>query len=135
MSSKYSDTKAAKIEKRLNYSLLFIYSSPTCECNSTSSSNSMMSTTMNPTNKYSGSNAGTSNPSVAMMMMMTGCICNSNYPASSSSNGKTSKDEIKFSETILSSNIKFQTISAIAVAQDGVINVADQGKEFSFFLM
>ncbi|XP_055389787.1 teneurin-a isoform X2 [Condylostylus longicornis] len=30
-------------------------------------------------------------------------------------------------ETLLSSNAKFQAISAIAVAQDGVINVADQG--------
>ncbi|XP_052873882.1 teneurin-a [Anopheles cruzii] len=30
-------------------------------------------------------------------------------------------------ETILSSNVRFQSISAIAVAQDGVINVADQG--------
>lgn len=31
-------------------------------------------------------------------------------------------------ETLLSSNAKFQAISAIAVTQDGVINVADQGK-------
>lgn len=31
-------------------------------------------------------------------------------------------------ETLLSSNAKFQAISAIAVSQDGVINVADQGK-------
>lgn len=30
-------------------------------------------------------------------------------------------------ETLLSSNAKFQSISAIAVSQDGVINVADQG--------
>ncbi|XP_065724228.2 teneurin-a isoform X2 [Drosophila suzukii] len=30
-------------------------------------------------------------------------------------------------ETLLSSNARFQAISAIAVAQDGVINVADQG--------
>lgn len=30
-------------------------------------------------------------------------------------------------ETLLSSNARFQSISAIAVAQDGVINVADQG--------
>lgn len=34
-------------------------------------------------------------------------------------------------ETLLSSNARFQAISAIAVAQDGVINVADQGKLFS----
>lgn len=31
-------------------------------------------------------------------------------------------------ETLLSSNARFQAISAIAVAQDGVINVADQGE-------
>lgn len=31
-------------------------------------------------------------------------------------------------DTLLSSNAKFQAISAIAVSQDGVINVADQGK-------
>lgn len=31
-------------------------------------------------------------------------------------------------ETLLSSNARFQAISAISVAQDGVINVADQGK-------
>ncbi len=31
-------------------------------------------------------------------------------------------------ETLLSSNAKFQAISAIAVTQDGVINVADQGE-------
>lgn len=30
-------------------------------------------------------------------------------------------------ETLLSSNARFQAISAIAVTQDGVINVADQG--------
>lgn len=35
-------------------------------------------------------------------------------------------------ETLLSSNAKFQAISAIAVTQDGVINVADQG-EFSYY--
>lgn len=31
-------------------------------------------------------------------------------------------------ETLLSSNAKFQTISALAVTPDGVLNVADQGK-------
>lgn len=31
-------------------------------------------------------------------------------------------------ETILSSNTKFMAISALSVAQDGVINVADQGE-------
>ena len=37
-------------------------------------------------------------------------------------------------ETLLSSNARFQAISAIAVAQDGVINVADQGECFFFII-
>lgn len=36
-------------------------------------------------------------------------------------------------DTLLTSNAKFQAISAIAVSQDGVINVADQGKNSSTF--
>lgn len=45
-------------------------------------------------------------------------------------NGGAYNDDTQTSnaETLLSSNAKFQAISAIAVAQDGVINVADQGK-------
>lgn len=35
-------------------------------------------------------------------------------------------------ETLLSSNAKFQAISAIAITQDGVINLADQGKNPRF---
>lgn len=35
-------------------------------------------------------------------------------------------------DPLLSSNAKFQAISAIAVSQDGVINVADQGKCLRF---
>lgn len=38
-------------------------------------------------------------------------------------------------ETLLSSNAKFQAISAIAVAQDGVINVADQGMCFKTIII
>lgn len=71
------------------------------------------------------------NPSV--MMMMTGCFCNNygnfnNYQGSASSS-KSRKDDMSTAqpETVLSSNIRFQAISAIAVAQDGVINIADQG--------
>lgn len=37
-------------------------------------------------------------------------------------------------DTLLSSNAKFQAISAIAVSQDGVINVADQGMYHYHFL-
>ncbi|XP_015016509.2 teneurin-a isoform X2 [Drosophila mojavensis] len=43
--------------------------------------------------------------------------------------GATLNDDgtLSNAETLLSSNARFQAISAIAVAQDGVINVADQG--------
>ncbi|XP_041781162.1 teneurin-a isoform X2 [Anopheles merus] len=48
------------------------------------------------------------------------------YPDTASAFGAASNGGAA-GETILSSNIRFQSISAIAVAQDGVINVADQG--------
>ncbi|XP_055616662.1 teneurin-a isoform X3 [Toxorhynchites rutilus septentrionalis] len=111
----------------------------TCECyNGSSNPNTMVNnySTMTPTTKGPikyGSNGGLStttsmqqNPSV--MMMMTGCSCN-NYGNFPSGAAKSRKEEVSApqSETILSSNIKFQAISAIAVAQDGVINIADQG--------
>uniref|UniRef100_A0A8W7P5S7 Tox-GHH domain-containing protein n=1 Tax=Anopheles coluzzii TaxID=1518534 RepID=A0A8W7P5S7_ANOCL len=48
------------------------------------------------------------------------------YPDTASAFGTASNGGAA-GETILSSNIRFQSISAIAVAQDGVINVADQG--------
>ncbi|XP_058838920.1 teneurin-a isoform X1 [Topomyia yanbarensis] len=117
----------------------------TCECNEatinkndTSSNNysTIIPATMNP-DKYNGngmSSVPTSaqqNPSV--MMMMTGCLCNNygnfnNHPSNSGNNNKRKEDMSEAQpETILSSNIRFHTISAIAVAQDGVINIADQG--------
>lgn len=37
-------------------------------------------------------------------------------------------------DTLLSSNAKFQAISAIAISQDGVINVADQGTYHRFHI-
>lgn len=49
------------------------------------------------------------------------------YPDTASAFGTASNGGAA-GETILSSNIRFQSISAIAVAQDGVINVADQGE-------
>lgn len=85
----------------------------------------------------------------------TGCLCNgpdimNNGKGNSGINASTLRDTIPTSrsgssstsinlntdnddaftsnaETLLSSNARFQAISAIAVAQDGVINVADQG--------
>lgn len=93
-----------------------------------------------------------------MMMMatttttMTGCPCavnavgggaitgNGNTIGSSTgsmggnSGGAYSDDATTSNaETLLSSNAKFQAISAIAVTQDGVINVADQGGFLMFY--
>lgn len=64
-----------------------------------------------------------------MMAATTGCPC-----PSTNANGASNSDDSQTNnaETLLSSNAKFQAISAIAVSQDGVINVADQGK-FSVF--
>uniref|UniRef100_A0A182SX28 Uncharacterized protein n=1 Tax=Anopheles maculatus TaxID=74869 RepID=A0A182SX28_9DIPT len=54
------------------------------------------------------------------------------YPdASASFSGAPGSNNGATGETILSSSIRFLSISAIAVAQDGVINVADQGKLIS----
>lgn len=75
---------------------------------------------------------------------MTGCTCAPStgyYNISGLSLGRestnigtnvnsasTGGDEgLSNAETMLSSNAKFQAISAIAVSQDGVINVADRG--------
>lgn len=108
---------------------------------------------MNPTrNSGSGANPGITTP---MMMMaptttVTGCPCAVNVvgggavtgngntigsgTGSMGGNSGAYSDDATTSnaETLLSSNAKFQAISAIAVTQDGVINVADQG-EFSIF--
>lgn len=43
------------------------------------------------------------------------------------SNNKKDSNAKTTVEAILSSNTKFQAISAISVAQDGVVNIADQG--------
>lgn len=73
-------------------------------------------------------------------MMMTGCSCgtttSSTTPTTYNNVGGSSSYEDSIqrdAETLLSSNARFQSISAIAVAQDGVINVADQGEFFLRF--
>lgn len=78
-----------------------------------------------------------------MMAATTGCPCPSTNAGGASNSGTASANGNAFNaygddsqtnnaETLLSSNAKFHAISAIAVSQDGVINVADQGK-FSVF--
>ncbi|XP_055602719.1 teneurin-a [Uranotaenia lowii] len=109
-----------------------------CECtgdtNSTTGSNNpgnsystVTPSTINPT-RYG---ASAPNPSVAMMMTDCSCTHYGNFN-NAPGNVKAKKDDMSATsaplpETILSSHIKFHAISAIAVSQDGVINIADQG--------
>lgn len=91
-------------------------------------------------------NSGNSGSSVGGAASTTGggCPCASvtinNSGSSGISSGGSSANAFIYddpttsnAETLLSSNAKFQSISAIAVAQDGVINVADQGMCLFFF--
>lgn len=66
---------------------------------------------MNPSNNNVGGNGGNAN---AFNININNGAFNDGSVANSA-------------DTLLSSNAKFQAISAIAVSQDGVINVADQG--------
>lgn len=128
-----------------------------CECiNNNSTTSSFLSTTVNPT-RNSGTDG---NPSMVNNVMSNcPCIYNvgttaasstnggidgsisssSNYNnigldnAGSNSGGRNNFNEdltTRNAETLLSSSAKFIAISAIAIAQDGVINIADQGMFF-----
>lgn len=74
-----------------------------CECNGTSSTTTQGTITSNPN-------------------MNQQCTCNKD---DSTKGPPTSTTPMT---TILSSQAKFQAISALAVSQDGVVHVADQGK-------
>ncbi|XP_063706613.1 teneurin-a isoform X5 [Culicoides brevitarsis] len=111
------------------------YGSQACDCAPTNNSN--YSTTM-PSNTVGGAStklnsSSKGNPDVVAAMManagtVNGCICNGvNAGTAAFNNNKKDNGGKVTSETILSSNTKFQAISAIAVAQDGVVNIADQG--------
>lgn len=70
--------------------------------------------------------------------MTTGCSCgtttSSTTPTYNNAGSSSYEDLLqRNAEILLSSNARFQSISAIAVAQDGVINVADQGEFFFLF--
>lgn len=81
---------------------------------------------------------------MVVMAATTGCSCSSlaassGTPASVTGSNTFSTyggddSQTNSAETLLSSNARFQAISAIAVSQDGVINVADQGKLHSLFV-
>ena len=56
------------------------------------------------------------------------CECNNTTPSSSDAeNNCACADESSSTETLLSSNAKFTSISALTVSPDGVLHVADQG--------
>lgn len=114
-----------------------------CECNG--NGNGTQSTTVNPNRNANTTpimlGAGSASASNAPV---TSCSCgnlmNPNNGNGNGGNGNPNAFNININngayndgsaansaDTLLSSNAKFQAISAIAVSQDGVINVADQG--------
>jgi teneurin len=76
-----------------------------CDCSANSTFNT-------PNNIASRLSSSTSAP-IVLAAPMTGCIC--------------TPTKIGVEETISSTNIRFSAISALAVTQDNVLNVADQG--------
>lgn len=140
------------VYKKKNYLFFYLfilqnnYRSQTCDCNN-SNITSTLATTVNPTrNTGNAGNPGAINP-IPSVLATGGCSCssitnnNAGNGLSNSGNGNTANinsgtgyedSTTSNAETLLSSNAKFQSISAIAVAQDGVINVADQGMHFRF---
>lgn len=125
----------------------------TSSANGTGGNVAPLGTTMNPgRNGGSGGNPGAT--SSQMMLMTSGCSCapgiynisglsigssatgiigtNINPVAGGiqvgAAGGNGGDEATSNAETLLSSNAKFQAISAIAVSQDGVINVADRGE-------
>lgn len=131
--------------------LLSNYRSPACDCggpgNNLTGTTASLATTMNPavgaSRTATAGGPGQQQPP-QMMMAGGGCACagfynisgpsmgsqstnigsNLNQGAAAADDGTTTSN----AETLLSSNARFQAISAIAVSQDGVINVADRGK-------
>ncbi|BFG03072.1 teneurin-a [Drosophila madeirensis] len=96
--------------------------------------------TLSGSGSGSGSGTGNSGGTLASIvgggsLMSTGptttttVLLGAKTTASGIGSGATLNDDgtLSNAETLLSSNARFQAISAIAVAQDGVINVADQG--------
>lgn len=138
--------------------LFFSYSHyRSCECNA--NGNGTQSTTVNP-NRNNGNNANAmpvmSNGNGGASALAataagsnapaTTCSCGNLMNPSNGGNANAFNININNgayndgsaannADTLLSSNAKFQAISAIAVSQDGVINVADQGMyQFSYFI-
>lgn len=116
------------------------HSSQACDCAPTNNSNYSTTMPLNPvgaSTKLNNAVASKGNPDAvaAAMTTTTGCTCMGGVNAGTAAFNNNKKDNSgKVTlETILSSNTKFQAISAIAVAQDGVVNIADQGMLARYF--
>lgn len=108
--------------------LKFCRSQSTCACADNNSNYATASTQSTiATSKLDGGNRG--NPAATdPTTLITGCVCasgHSNVPTATTGGGGPSAGTTI--DTIVSSNTRFQAISAISVAQDGVVHVADQG--------
>lgn len=118
----------------MNAEWIIGYRSP-CECNA----NGTQATTANP--GRSSSNTANTTPAVLASTGQTvPCTCANQMIGGNSGNAFNMNaasfdgSALNSGDPLLSSNAKFQAISAIAVSQDGVINVADQGKFERVFL-
>lgn len=83
-----------------------------CECSNNSTT--AQSTTVNPSR-------GNTSPNT--ITPQCNCMLAQNIPGNYNEDSQAQSGDM-----LLSSNAKFQSISAIAVSQDGIINIADQGK-------
>lgn len=124
----------------------FVYRSQNCECigNTTTLANA---TRNNGNNVNSGATTtmimtamGTTAAGASVTSTTTtaaGCPCaTGNNGGANAFAGAHNVDSLaNNAENVLSSNIKFQAISAIAVSQDGVINIADQGNILFFVVV
>ncbi|XP_055525741.1 teneurin-a isoform X2 [Wyeomyia smithii] len=118
----------------------------TCECNTGALNNNETSNPINeghsynstiaipPRHRYNGieSGAPTSTQLNYIRTATNGCSCHdygnaNNFSGDGSNKNRKTNTPFLFSDAVLSSNIKFQTISGIAVSQDGIINIADKG--------
>lgn len=98
-----------------------------CEC----IANGTQATTANP-GRPNGNSANTTPAMLASTGQTVPCTCANQMigggNAFNMNAGGFDGSALNSGDPLLSSNAKFQAISAIAVSQDGVINVADQGK-------
>lgn len=127
----------------MNIFFFFIPTRPSCECNQNVTQSSAPNS-----GRSNGNNANptpvmlASSSAAATVASPSSCICGNLINSANGANANAFNmnlnngaynDANNAADTLLTSNAKFQAISAIAVSQDGVINVADQGKKFLLF--